>query len=178
MDPKWYPWNSSLGANERIQEYLDQHRMRRYIPPKYTHPKDHPEEIARRLKRKKRNIRWSRISIRFLVSKNLTLLHINCILCVVSFEDFFLFLFIRTWSWNLLKFHRPTLLRNFREGRAVWYDKYDNTKYYAPSCSYYRFLQIRTRVDTDKILSLFSHPLRAGRWTVPYLLVDPSTTRR
>ena len=52
MDPKWYPWNSSLGSNERIHEYLDEHRMRMYIPPKYTHPKDHPDEIARRLKRK------------------------------------------------------------------------------------------------------------------------------
>ena len=52
MDPKWYPWNSSLGSNERIHEYLDKHRMRMYIPPKYTHPKDHPDEIARRLERK------------------------------------------------------------------------------------------------------------------------------
>ena len=50
MDPKWYPWNSSLGSNERIHEYLDEHRMRMYIPPKYTHPKDHPDENARRLK--------------------------------------------------------------------------------------------------------------------------------
>ena len=52
MDPKWYPWNSSLGSNERIHEYLDKNRMRMYIPQKYTHPKDHPDEIARRLKRK------------------------------------------------------------------------------------------------------------------------------
>ena len=52
MDPKLYPWNSSLGANERIHEDLKEHRMRMYIPQKYTHPRDHPEEIARRLKRK------------------------------------------------------------------------------------------------------------------------------
>ena len=24
MDPKWYPWNSSIGANERIHEYLNE----------------------------------------------------------------------------------------------------------------------------------------------------------
>ena len=35
-----------------IHEYLNEHRMRMYIPQKYTFPKDHPEEIARRLKRK------------------------------------------------------------------------------------------------------------------------------
>ena len=53
IDPKWYPWNSSLGANERIHEYLNENRMIMYIPQKYNHPKDHPEEIARRLKQKK-----------------------------------------------------------------------------------------------------------------------------
>ena len=51
IDPEWYPWNTTLGDNELIHEYLDEHRMRMYIPPKYTFPKDHPEEIAWRLKR-------------------------------------------------------------------------------------------------------------------------------
>ena len=51
-DPKWYSWNATLGDNELIHEYLDEHRMRMYIPLKYIFPKDHPEEIARRLKRK------------------------------------------------------------------------------------------------------------------------------
>ena len=51
-DPKWYPWNSSLGANERIHEYLTDHKLRTFIPPQYTYPKDHPEEIARRAKQK------------------------------------------------------------------------------------------------------------------------------
>ena len=55
-EPKWYPWNATLGGNELIHEYLNDNRMRQYIPPKYTHPKDHPEEIARRKEMKnKRN---------------------------------------------------------------------------------------------------------------------------
>ena len=51
-DPKWYRWNSSLGDNEKIHEYLDKNQLRKYIPIKCTYPKDHPEEIARRQKRK------------------------------------------------------------------------------------------------------------------------------
>ena len=49
-DPKWYPWSPSLSANERIHEYLNDNRMRTFIPQQYTYPRDHPEEIARRLK--------------------------------------------------------------------------------------------------------------------------------
>ena len=45
-DPQWYRWNSSLGDNEKIHEYLDKNQLRKYIPIKYTYPKDHPEEIA------------------------------------------------------------------------------------------------------------------------------------
>ena len=52
-DPKWYRWNSSLGDNEKIHEYLDNNKLRKFIPIKYTYPKDHPEEIARRAKRKR-----------------------------------------------------------------------------------------------------------------------------
>jgi hypothetical protein len=52
MNPKWYPWNTSLGANERIHEYLNDNQMRTFIPQKYTYPRNHPEEIARRLKQK------------------------------------------------------------------------------------------------------------------------------
>jgi len=52
MNPKWYPWSPSLGANERIHEYLNDNQMRTFIPQKYTYPRDHPEEIARRLKQK------------------------------------------------------------------------------------------------------------------------------
>ena len=52
-DPKWYRWNSSLGDNEKIHEYLDKNKLRKFIPIKYTYPKDHPEEIARRAKRKR-----------------------------------------------------------------------------------------------------------------------------
>jgi hypothetical protein len=52
MNPKWYPWSPSLGANERIHEYLNDNQMRTFIPQKYTYPRDHPENIARRLKQK------------------------------------------------------------------------------------------------------------------------------
>ena len=52
MNPKWYPWSPSLGANERIHEYLNDNQMRTFIPQKYTYPRNHPEEIARRLKQK------------------------------------------------------------------------------------------------------------------------------
>ena len=51
MNPKWYRWNTSLGHNEKIHEYLDKNRLRKYIPQKYTYPKDHPEEIERRKER-------------------------------------------------------------------------------------------------------------------------------
>ena len=27
MDPKWYPWNTSLDDNKGIHEYLDENRM-------------------------------------------------------------------------------------------------------------------------------------------------------
>ncbi len=50
-DPKWYRWNSSLGENEKFNEHLDENKLRKFIPIKYTYPKDHPEEIARRPKR-------------------------------------------------------------------------------------------------------------------------------
>ena len=56
MDPKWYRWNTTLGDNELIHKYLDENRMRMFIPQKYTFPKDHPEEIARREKKKNENI--------------------------------------------------------------------------------------------------------------------------
>ena len=48
LDPKWYPWNKTLGGNELIHKYLDEHKLRQFIPQKYTHPRDHPENIARR----------------------------------------------------------------------------------------------------------------------------------
>ena len=49
--------DATLGGNELIHEYLNNKRMRQYIPQKYTHPKDHPEEIARReeMKNKRNN---------------------------------------------------------------------------------------------------------------------------
>ena len=53
MDPNWYPWDATLGKNKVIHEYLDEHRMRMYISLIYTFPKDHPEEVAWPLKRKK-----------------------------------------------------------------------------------------------------------------------------
>ena len=38
-DPKWYRWNSSLGDNEKIHEYLNKNQLRKYIPIEYTHKK-------------------------------------------------------------------------------------------------------------------------------------------
>ena len=40
--------NLSLGNNEVIHEYLDRVQLRKFIPQKFTHAKDHPDEIARR----------------------------------------------------------------------------------------------------------------------------------
>ena len=55
-EPKWYPWNATLGGNELIHECLNNKRMRQYIPQKFTHPKDHPDEIARREEMKNKRI--------------------------------------------------------------------------------------------------------------------------
>jgi len=54
LDPKWYPWNKTLGGNELIHKYLDEHKLRQFIPQKYTHPRDHPENIARRNEKRSR----------------------------------------------------------------------------------------------------------------------------
>ena len=42
-EPIWQDWNSTLGANNDIQNYLRENILRRFIPIKYTWPKDHPE---------------------------------------------------------------------------------------------------------------------------------------
>ena len=47
-EPKWYRYNTSLGQNEIIHEYLDKEHLRKFIPKKFTFPNDHPEEIARK----------------------------------------------------------------------------------------------------------------------------------
>jgi hypothetical protein len=39
----WQPWSIDLGRNEKIHRYLRSHELARYIPSKYTWPKDHPE---------------------------------------------------------------------------------------------------------------------------------------
>jgi hypothetical protein len=41
--PVWEKWNTTLGANETVHEYLRNNQLRRMIPQKYTWPKDHPE---------------------------------------------------------------------------------------------------------------------------------------
>ena len=38
-EPKWYPWNSTLGHAEKIHEYLSTNKLKKYIPTKYTWPK-------------------------------------------------------------------------------------------------------------------------------------------
>ncbi len=41
-EPVWQPWSIDIGSNEKIHAYLDQNSMRRFIPVKFTYPKDHP----------------------------------------------------------------------------------------------------------------------------------------
>ena len=50
MNPKWYRWDATLTLDENEKIHLDEHNLRKYIPSKYTYPKDRPEEIARRQK--------------------------------------------------------------------------------------------------------------------------------
>jgi hypothetical protein len=42
-NPQWEDWNPSISSNEIIHDYLKRNQLRRYIPRKYTWPKDHPE---------------------------------------------------------------------------------------------------------------------------------------
>ena len=37
-----YDWNSTFGAVEKVQKYLNDNQMRKYIPIKYTWDKNHP----------------------------------------------------------------------------------------------------------------------------------------
>jgi hypothetical protein len=43
QNPEWQDWNSTISANEQIHQYLKAKQLRKYIPKKYTWPKDHPE---------------------------------------------------------------------------------------------------------------------------------------
>ena len=55
-EPKRCPWSATLGGNELTHERLNNKRARQYIPQKFTHPKDHRDEITRREEtRNKRN---------------------------------------------------------------------------------------------------------------------------
>jgi hypothetical protein len=40
--PTWQPWSIDLSKNEKIHQYLNDHSMRKFIPIRYTYPKDHP----------------------------------------------------------------------------------------------------------------------------------------
>ena len=42
-NPQWENWSTSLSASEKVHDYLKQNKLRKYIPKKYTWPKDHPE---------------------------------------------------------------------------------------------------------------------------------------
>ena len=51
--PQWENWSTSISSNGKVHEYLKNNQLRRYIPRKYTWPKDHPEyEPPTRPKRK------------------------------------------------------------------------------------------------------------------------------
>ena len=47
-EPKRRPWSATLGGSELMRERLNNKRVRRCAPQKLTHPKDHPDEVARR----------------------------------------------------------------------------------------------------------------------------------
>ena len=38
-EPQWYPWNSTLGHAEKVHQYLAEHKLKKFIPTKYTWPK-------------------------------------------------------------------------------------------------------------------------------------------
>ena len=40
--PIWQPWSPDIRDNEQIHAYLEKNNMRKFIPTKYTYPKDHP----------------------------------------------------------------------------------------------------------------------------------------
>ena len=40
--PVWQPWSPDIRDNEQIHVYLAKNNMRKFIPVKYTYPKDHP----------------------------------------------------------------------------------------------------------------------------------------
>ena len=42
VKPTWYRWSPSLAVNEEIHKYLKKNKLKRFIPPKYTWPKNHP----------------------------------------------------------------------------------------------------------------------------------------
>ena len=42
-NPRWYDWNSTFGAVEKIHKYFNENQMRKYIPIKYTYDKTHPD---------------------------------------------------------------------------------------------------------------------------------------
>ena len=40
-EPSWHPWNSTFGHAEKIHDYLTKHKLKKYIPTKYTWPRGH-----------------------------------------------------------------------------------------------------------------------------------------
>ena len=42
-NPRWYDWNSTFGAVEKIHKYFNENQMRKYIPIKFTYDKNHPD---------------------------------------------------------------------------------------------------------------------------------------
>ena len=46
-NPQWYDWNSTFGAVEKVQKYLNDNQMRKYIPIKYTWDKNHPNGLLK-----------------------------------------------------------------------------------------------------------------------------------
>ena len=50
--PVWTQWNATIASNQTIHDYLNENKLRRLIPTKYTWPKDHPEYVPPRQSQK------------------------------------------------------------------------------------------------------------------------------
>jgi hypothetical protein len=58
--PIWQPWSPDIRDNEQIHAYLEKNNMRKFIPTKYTYPKDHPLYVQPIINRKVPTLRKKR----------------------------------------------------------------------------------------------------------------------
>ena len=58
--PIWQPWSPDIRDNEQIHAYLEKNNMRKFIPTKYTYPKDYPLYVKPIINRKVPTLRKKR----------------------------------------------------------------------------------------------------------------------